>query len=139
MEGTGSTVSGGGLSGSAKIRSISGGPITIDALETTDMENVDSRTFIPGKLVNPGQFTVEVFYNGEEPDIIAQAGAEKNVQADLTDVVVTAPYHTGSAVGTVTWTCKGFVSSFSWTDPVAELQTASITFQLSGLPEVTTS
>jgi hypothetical protein len=83
------------------------------------------QTYIPGKLVEGGTVDMEIAF---DPDAIPPiAGAAESI-------VVTFPIPSGGAAGAyVTFT--GYMNSWSWTDPMEEKMTASITIKVDGLTD----
>lgn len=81
---------------------------------------IGGRTFIPGKLIDPGTLEIEVQY---EPT------AEIPLRRDAETITIQPP--SGQASGSISGT--GFVSQVSIGEPLDGLPTAQLTIKWSGL------
>ena len=101
-EGTGATLTFGTTGVSQDVTSISSGGITREALETTNLDTTNAKTFIPGDLYDPGELTVQF---QTDPDTQAPFS---NVAETIT---ITYPVPTGSNNG-ATEASSGFVTAY---------------------------
>jgi hypothetical protein len=109
------------------INSIQWTGISRPVIETTHFgstqattRQIGGRTFIPGKLTDPGTLEIEVQYDPT---------AEIPVRRDAETITIQPP--TGQASGTISGT--GFVSQVSIGEPLDGLPTAQLTIKWSGL------
>lgn len=120
--GTGTTIAFGTSSFTANIRSISADGISRAVIDKTHMGSTTSMRKRPGKLVDPGELTVEFELDPDaQPPI---AGAPETI-------TITFPIPTGSTNG-ATLAGEGFVSEWSWNDPLEDDMTASMTIVWTG-------
>ncbi len=80
------------------------------------------RTFIPGKLVDPGSVSVELLFD---------PNAVPTITAAAESIVVTFPKFTGETTAP-TWAASGFMSDFKLSAPMDGAMTASATLKFSG-------
>lgn len=93
--------------------------ISREAVETTDLSNVDWKTFIPSKVADPGGVSLSIRYKpGLEPPVIGSAERVRIEMPEEQPILVTA-----------------FVTDFSFTAGGEELIGASVTLKISGEPE----
>jgi hypothetical protein len=111
-------------------------PINIDwsgvsrpVIDTTHLGTTVARTFIGGKVYDPGTLQVEMAFNStKSPTILSTATA--------TTCTLTVP---GTGTNTASWAASGFMSEFQWGAPMDDRQTATATIKLSGAITVTTA
>tara|TARA_R100000808_G_scaffold5235_1_gene16064 strand:- start:2207 stop:2593 length:387 start_codon:yes stop_codon:yes gene_type:complete len=102
-----------------EINDVSWGDMTRNAVETTNMSTSDHRTFIPHPLSDRGSLTVEANLDDQ-----AEGWADL-IDADAETITVTFPS------GTL-WTCSGFLRDASFSVPLEDKMTASLTFKFTG-------
>lgn len=86
------------------------------------------RVIIPGKLIGPGQYSVDLLF---DPNLLPP------ISAAAETITVTWPK---LAVTTAaTWACSGFLSDFSSSSPMDDKMTAKAILTLSGAITVTPS
>ena len=109
----------------AEVLDISWDGVSREAIETTNMATGASvsssggRTYIPGKPSKAGELTIEANLDTTDADWTSC------VDADSGPVVLTFP-------DAGTWTTGGFVTSASYSVPLEDKITASLTLQLTG-------
>ena len=92
------------------------------SLDTTTTTTTVARTFIPTDLIDPGEITLDLYFDTDiEPPIKAAA---ETVTITWPDPV------SGGAAGT--FACSGFMTAFEATAPEGELMTGSATVKLTG-------
>lgn len=108
---------------SAQVTSIAWGGITRPAIDTTHLgtaapagDNFGNRTFLPGKMVDPGEITMEIHVN---PD----AGPPIHAAAET----ITVTFNSGA-----TWACTGFVTSFEITNALDDKLVGTMTVKMTG-------
>lgn len=136
--GTGSTVTftpAGGSAWSARILSYTHSGITMESNETTHMGTAEassgfgSRTFIPGRLSDPGELTLSVQFDTGQADDTTQPPIE------LVAGVLVLTFPADPAIGTdpADWTNSlAFATSYEVTAEFETVITADVTFKLSG-------
>lgn len=106
------------------------GGVTRPAIDTTHLLSTlpvsgefGGRTFIPGKLQDPGELTLEVHH---DPDKVPP------VNQDPETMVLTFPTPAGKTTGAY-YTFQGFVTSYQAGAPLEDKMGATITVKLSGV------
>lgn len=115
-----------GTSGWApQLLNVSLGGMSREAISTTHMKtpiptggstNWGGQTFIPAKLANPGQLSMEVHFNPDD---------DPPINEDPELITVSFP-------GSASWAHNGFMTDFSYGDPVDGLMTGTAEIQLTG-------
>jgi len=134
IHGHGTTLTLGGTA-VGNIISIGGPELARDALDVSTMESTSKyREFIPGML-DSGEITVEVNYDG------TAAGTGNFLSAQMTQtaqtVLITLPAQ--GAGGTSSWSVSGFMTGLGHAIPFDDKVTQSITFKLTGVATYTDS
>jgi hypothetical protein len=88
------------------------------------------RTFIPGKLVDPGSISVELLLDPNNDATVP-------ITAAAASVTVTFPKFTGFTTAP-TWAASGFMSDFKLGAPMDGVMTATANIKFSGAITVTT-
>ena len=79
-------------------------------------------TFIPGRLVNPGELKVTIHYNPDTLPPIASAS----------ETVTVTYYPSGGNTTGANWSASGFMTGFELGAPKDEKMTATVTVKLTG-------
>lgn len=125
--GTGTTVAFGTSSFTAEVLSVNGNDISREDIETTHMGTTNYRTFMPSDLVDGGSVDMEIAF---DPD------SQPPFTAAAETITITFPLPAGqSTPADVEF--SGYVSSWSWSDPLEERMTADITIKVDGETEPT--
>lgn len=120
--GNGATISVGGQI--LKVRSISGITQSVDPVETTHLATTGFKTMMAGDLKDPGSFTVEVFWQGNENEPSVQTDAAQTIT-----LVFPAVY--GGSTTSLTGT--GFITSQTFPEVQnGEVMVSQITVQFDG-------
>jgi len=120
--GTGTTIAFGTSSFSAEVLSLNGNDITRPDVDVTHMGSTNYMEFQPGDLADGGSIEMEI---GFDPD------AQPPVTAAAETITITFPIPSGG-LGGATFIFTGYVSTWSWTAPLEEVMTASITIKVDG-------
>ncbi len=86
------------------------------------------RTFIFGKLIGPGQYSVDLLF---DPNILPPISAAMEV--------ITVTWPKLGVTTAATWACSGGLSDFSSSSPMDDKMTAKAVLTLSGAITVTAS
>ena len=119
LVGTGTTITFGTSGFSANIMSVDGPGITREAIETTHMGTTTAKTFIPADLIDGGEMSFTMQFDGAL-DPPTDAAAE------------TITIDWGGAGTGEKWTFSGFMTGFNPSSPLEELMTASATLKVTG-------
>ena len=120
--GTGITISFGTSSFSAEFLNVSQSGITRVAIPTSHLGTTSRHTFMPGDLVDEGEFTAEFAFNpNNQPPI---SGAAETI-------TITFPVPSGSS-NSATAAFSGFCTGWEWTGSLEEKMTANLTIKISG-------
>lgn len=125
-QGYGITIGFGTSSFSAEvIEDVDASPVERTAIETTHHAVTGGyRTYIPGDLIEPGGFSFRINY-------------DTDVQPPIADVaeVITLTFNpaVGETVG-ATLVCTGFLTSWTWANPIDDRRTANIDVKFTGVP-----
>ena len=118
-------------SNTVSIISMSGFEQSREALDTSHLGTTDYRTKIPGDLAEPGEFTVEFFF---DPTAAWSAVADEVPPIEEEDVAETCtvilPISVSGNNTNAQWTGNGFITN--WTTPelvTDSLMTSSVTIQ----------
>ncbi len=110
----------------AEILDVQGGDMTRAEIDTSNFSTVGAKTYQPGALVDMGTWAVEFILDPtDDVQAIMSAAAET--------VTITWPV-SGS---TVTWAATAFGRDFSWSGPMEERTTGTITLRVAD--DVTTT
>lgn len=123
--GTGTTIAFATSSFSAEILSVNGNDISREDIDTTHMGTTNYRTFMPSDLVDGGSIEMEINF---DPD------AQPPVTAVPEQITITFPIPSGSSNG-ATLVFSGYVNNWSWSDPLEEKMTATMTIKVDGNTE----
>jgi hypothetical protein len=105
----------------AEILSLEWSGIAREPIETSHAGTSTWKTFIPGRLSDPGELSVELHLD-------ADTAAPINAAAET--ITVTLP--SNGAGDTSTWSASGFMTSFSFSAPMEDKQTATATIKFTG-------
>ncbi len=121
-QGTGTTLTFGTSSFSADLLSVNGSGATRDAIDTTHMGTTTGKTFIPGEIVDFGEFQAEIAFLGTQTlPTLLEAAAE------------TISINWGGVGAGNIWSFSGFCTAFDVTSgAINERMTANITVKVSG-------
>lgn len=99
--------------------------------ETSYMASTNGwRTFLPTDLKDPGELTVEAWFDKN------MAGMKTAAAAAAETVTLTMPIHAGGS-SAATAACSGFATSFGWEVPQDDVMSESVTIKLTGEPTMT--
>jgi len=127
--GTGTKIVFGTSAFSAELTGIAGSDISREVVDTSHMGTTVYRTFMPSDLADPGTTEMEIAFNpNSQPPITAAAET----------ITITFPVPSGDSSG-ATFAGSGFVSNWSWGDPLEDKMTASISIKWTGTPTWTDS
>jgi len=97
---------------------------TREAIETSHMGTTGYRTFMPGDLVDPGEISMEIEHDPDEPPPITLVAEP---------ITITFPLVAGGSTA-ATWACSGFITSFSASVPMEDKMVSSVSVKLTGTP-----
>lgn len=123
--GTGTTVTFLTSAFSAQVTSISMSGLSRESVDVTHMGSTGTlggKAFIPGKLADPGELTLEIHFNPDDTPPIMQA---------VETIRITFPLITGDTTP-AKWECSGFATGFEFTDPLEAKMTGSLTIKCTG-------
>lgn len=120
--GTGTLMTFGTSSFSARIESVDGPSMHRDAIETTHMATTSNKTFMPGDLVDRGEINITFHHDASLTPPIASAAET---------VTITWPIPSGLTNG-ATWAASCFMTDYSPTSEIEGLMTAKATLKVSG-------
>ena len=126
--GTGTTIVFQTSSFSAEIVDIQIGGISREAVDVTEMSdvvgagNIGGREFIPTRLADPGELTLEVHFDPDDTPPV-------NLPAEVIDI--TFPQASGETTPTK-WSATGFCTSYDAAVPLEDKMTATITIKITG-------
>ena len=118
-DGSGTTITFGTSGFSADVLSIDGPSGVRVAIDTTVLADLTEMSFIPAKLIDLGELTLEIEHEGSQDWILDNALE-----------VITIDW-SGVGVG-AKWSLNGFVTAYTPTAAIGERMQASITIKLSG-------
>lgn len=126
---TGSTIVFGTSGFTSEIMSFTWSGIAREPIDTSHLgtaaassNEFGNRTFIPGRLIDPGEATLERHFDPDQ-DIPIGAVAET--------ITITFPLVTGDTTA-ANWAGSGFATAFDVTGPLDEKMTATMTVKFSG-------
>jgi hypothetical protein len=120
--GTGTTIAFGTSAFVAHLLSVNGSDITRPVIDSTHMETTGERTKIFGDLFDAGSVECEIAF---DPDLQPPIGAA------VETITITFPVPTGMATG-ATLIGTGACTAWSWTDPLEDKMTATLTVTWDG-------
>ena len=120
--GTGCTVVFGTSGFTADIMSLNGSDITREDIDVTHMGSTGYKEFQPSDLVDGGTVEMEIGFDPDEQPPISGAAET---------ITITFPVPSGGASG-ATFVFVGYVNSWTWTAPMEEVMTATITIKVAG-------
>ena len=123
LVGTGTTITFGTSGFQAQILSVDWGSIEREAIDTTHMGTTGYKSFIPSKLVDPGEIELEIAFDPD--DFPPVDGAAETI-------TVTWPLQSSGSSTPASWNCSGFVTSFEAQAPLEEKMTGNMTIKCSG-------
>lgn len=103
--------------------------ISRESHDTSCNSTTGAKTFIPGALYDPGELQVEGYFDAEESPVTPMTAAPETV-------TVTFPLQTGQATA-ANWAASGFMTEYSFSDPMDGIIEFSSTIKLSGAITVT--
>jgi len=115
--GTGTTVSIGGVA-IAEILDVTPPGMSRESIQSSHMGSTIAHDFIPSKLYDGGEVTLEIAF---DPNWAVP------ISAAAQSVVITFPDS-----GSSTWTFDAFVTGYEPTDPLEDRMTASLTLKVTG-------
>lgn len=115
--GTGTTIVFGTSSFAAEVLQINGENVSRAVIDTSHMGTTGARTKMPGDLHDEGEVTMNIAFNPNN---------EIPVDAAVETITITFPVPSGDSNG-ATAAGSGFISGYSWTDPLEDKMTADIT------------
>lgn len=115
--GTGASIAFGTSNFTMEATSIAASGASRPVLKTSHLGTVDDDTFIPGDLVDDGEIAVTYWFD--------PADGEPPIHAVPETITIT--FRSGA-----TATFNGFISGYDWTNPLEELQEASLTIKVNG-------
>lgn len=99
-------------------------------IETTNDSTTNSaRTYLPGKVYDPGTVTVDLLLDNNQTFITAMTAVAETV-------TVTFPKF-GSQTTAGTWACSGFLKSYKAGIPMDDKITGTAVIKLTGQPTIT--
>lgn len=114
--GTGTTVVFGTSAYSAELLDVRWGGINRASVPSSHMGSTNGMTFIPGKLYDPGEISLDYhFKDNASPPI---TGAAETITITFPDAE--------------TWAASGFVTGFEFTDPMEDKMVATVTVKMTG-------
>ena len=125
---SGSAYSAAATSFALTLRSVSWSGISRPSIDTTVMDTVGARTFMPGDLYDPGTLTFDLFMDHDLALTLASTGPFVTQAANT----VTLTFGDG-----ITWAASGFITEYSFNNPLEEADTATAVFKLSGAITIT--
>jgi hypothetical protein len=114
--GTGTTVVFGTSGFTGDLLDVSWGGISLEEFETSHMSTVDTHTFKPKALKNPGEITLQLAFDPDEEPPILDNGAIETITIDW------------GGLGT-TWSVSGFQTAFDISAPLEDKMTCTATFK----------
>lgn len=109
----------------ARVNSVNWNGVSRPSVPTSHLATATMATFIPGRIVDPGEVEVELHFN---PDTTPPwAGAAENFTITFV----------GGAAGSGTWVASGFMTNFAWRGGTDELMIATATLKFSANITVT--
>jgi len=109
----------------AKIKTVAYSGLERKAHDTSHTQTTSGwMTFIPSQLKNPGEFQIDILH---DPDLTPP------ITNDAETVTITYPLQTGETVA-ANWVFSGFMTSYEFTGPFDDLQTAKVSIKLTGAP-----
>lgn len=121
--GTGSSITFATSGFTAHVMDIDWTGIEREAVDSSHMQTTVARTFIPGKLYNPGEIQLEIAFDGDDAPPLNAAPEQITVEFAKKDPAST----TGA-----TWQSTGFVTGFEVNAPLEDKMTATMTIKCSG-------
>lgn len=132
--GTGTTIAFGTSTFTAEITSIKHGGISRNTTETSHLgtaaatgQDIGSKTFLAGKLSDPGEITIEGHHDA---DLVPP------VEAAPQTITVTFPLGTGESVASK-WVFSGQMTSYEYSAPLEDKITFSATIKAVGKITIT--
>lgn len=129
--GTGSTISFGSSTYTAEIVSVDWAGVNRPTVETTQMgtdttpgsTTFGNSTHIPVSIADPGQITIEVYFNPDltPPMVPATVADSETIQLTFPTLGEETPAN---------WSCEGFCEDYSVNCPLEDLMTATLVIQL---------
>ncbi|MCP5017109.1 MAG: hypothetical protein GY938_17835 [Ketobacter sp.] len=120
--GTGTTIAFATSTFTAEVMNINGSDISREDIETSHMGTTGYKTYIPSKLVDGGTVDLEIAFDPDDQPPVSGASEV---------ITVTFPTPSGGSSGAkVVFT--GYVNTWTWTDPLEEKMTASLTVKVDG-------
>ena len=120
--GTGTIIAFGTSGFAAEVLSLNGNDITRPDVDVTHMGSTTYMEYQPGDLADGGSIEMEI---GFDPD------SQPPVTSAAETITITFPLPSGGATS-ATFVFTGYVSTWSWTAPLEEVMTASITIKVDG-------
>ena len=120
--GTGASISFADTGFVSEILSINGSGMSRESIDTSNLLTSGNRTFIPGDLVDRGEFEIELHL---DPD--------KDIPIDQPAEVITVTFSKVPADATAAnWVFTGFMTNFDFAIPLEDKMTATATMKVTG-------
>jgi hypothetical protein len=120
--GTGTTIVFGTSGFSASLLSLSASDVSREDIDITHMGSTSYREFMPGDLIDGGTIEMEIAFDPDD---------EAPMTGTSETITITFPIPSGASTA-ATFVFKGYVSSWSWSVPLEESMTATLTIKVDG-------
>ena len=117
------------------IRSMTLPEFVMEAIETTDLETEDFKTYVKGDLIEPGEITCEVIFDQTDDNLLEydNGGNDETVFGVSQTITVTWPLDTETNTTNASLTGTGFITNIKMPDmQTGELQIVQYTIKLDG-------
>lgn len=120
--GTGTSISFGTSGFTAEVLGINHNGVERPSIDTSHLTTTTAKTFMPGDLVDQGEFSLDIAFN---PNILPP------IKSAAETIVITFPVPSGLSTG-ATYTFTGFCTGASQVIPFEERMTGTVTIKVSG-------